>query len=81
MKFWQACVGLGLMVCGVAGAGAEETRPVTFTKDVAPIVFGHCTTCHRPGEVAPFTLMNYSDVKKRAKDIVNVAEDRLMPPW
>lgn len=81
MKFWQACVGLGLIVCGAVGIRAEETRPVTFTKDVAPIVFGHCTTCHRPGEVAPFTMMNYSDVKKRAKDIVNVVEDRLMPPW
>ncbi len=54
---------------------------ITFTKDIAPIVFNKCASCHRPGEVSPFTLLNYQDVKKRAKQIGIVAEHRIMPPW
>jgi hypothetical protein len=53
----------------------------TFNKHIAPIVFENCTSCHRPDEVAPFSLMNYQDVKKRAKMIALVTEKRLMPPW
>src|SRR5262249_19614683 len=48
---------------------------------VAPIIFTHCTSCHRPGEAAPFTLMSYDDVKKRAKLIAAVTRSRRMPPW
>jgi len=44
-----------------APASADQ---VTFNRDVAPIVFRSCATCHRPGEAAPFSLLNYSDVKK-----------------
>jgi hypothetical protein len=54
---------------------------LTFNKDIAPGMFRHCTTCHRPGEVAPFSLLTYKDVKKRLKQIVQVVEDRFMPPW
>ena len=54
---------------------------VTFTKDVAPIIFNHCAGCHRPDEAAPFALLNYNDVRKRARLIVRVTEDRVMPPW
>ncbi len=64
--------------------GDESTRlpeRVTFTKDVAEIIFNNCTECHRPGEAAPFTLMNYEEVKKRAPMIQSVVDDRFMPPW
>jgi len=54
---------------------------VTFSKDIAPIVFNHCATCHRPGQSAPFPLLTYADVKKRARQIVEVTERRFMPPW
>lgn len=54
---------------------------VTFTKDVAPILFAHCASCHRPGEVAPFPLLTYKDAKKRASQIADVVGDRFMPPW
>jgi len=54
---------------------------VTFSKNVAPIVFSNCVTCHRPGQVAPFSLMTYRDVSKHADDIASVTDDRLMPPW
>jgi hypothetical protein len=54
---------------------------VTFNKDIAPIVFENCASCHRPGESAPFSLLSYEDVKKRAKQIVDVTQRRYMPPW
>lgn len=61
-----------------------QPRPagsLTFTKDIAPIVFNNCASCHRPGEVAPFSLLSYQDVKKRASQIAHVTESRFMPPW
>ena len=54
---------------------------VTFSENVAPIVFHRCTGCHRPGEAAPFSLMSYDDVAKRGKLIAAVTASRLMPPW
>ena len=61
--------------------GAEEEKPVTFSKDIAPIIFENCTACHRPGQIGPFALTDYKTVKRRAKQIVEVTEDRTMPPW
>jgi tetratricopeptide (TPR) repeat protein len=54
---------------------------VTFTTDVAPIIFGACATCHRPGGAAPFSLLTYDDVRSRAEQIASVTRQRLMPPW
>jgi hypothetical protein len=73
----------GLCLSGpAAGARAEEAKPsVTFNKDVGPLVFRHCATCHRPGEVAPFPLLSYRDVSKRADLIREVTAERSMPPW
>jgi Flp pilus assembly protein TadD len=65
---------------GVASVEAAE-RPLTFNRDVAPIIFQNCTPCHRPGEAAPFALLGYDDVKQRAKQIVTTTEHRFMPPW
>ena len=68
----------------VVAATASESivfAEVTFSKDVAPIIFENCTTCHRPGEAAPFSLQSFSDVSKRAELISQVIEDRQMPPW
>src|SRR2546427_6937301 len=53
----------------------------TFSKDVAPIVFNKCVSCHRPGEVAPMTLMSYDDVRPWAKAIKSKVVSREMPPW
>jgi len=54
---------------------------VTFSKDIAPIVFNNCSSCHHPGESAPFNLLNFDDVRKHAKQIVEVTQRRYMPPW
>ena len=56
-------------------------RPVTFARDVAPIVFARCASCHHPGEAAPFSLLTYDDVRRRARQIVDVTQKRFMPPW
>lgn len=53
----------------------------TFNKDIAPILFQNCASCHRPGEVAPFPLLSYADVQKRAPLIATVTAQRIMPPW
>lgn len=54
---------------------------VTFNKHIAPIVYRQCGDCHRPGQSAPFSLITFADVKKRAKQVGVVTRDGLMPPW
>lgn len=66
---------LFLTLLGIAQA------EVTFNKDIAPIVHGKCAECHRPGETAPFSLLTYSDARRRARTILEVVQDRYMPPW
>lgn len=71
----------------VGGAAAEvryepqTPGALTFSKDIAPIIFNNCASCHRPDAVAPFSLLSYQDVKKRAKQIAYITEKRIMPPW
>lgn len=86
-KFWLPVLSF---VAGAALPALAADEPayvplakgsVTFNKDIAPLVFTNCTSCHRPGEVAPFTLQSYQDVKKHAKLIARVTADRSMPPW
>jgi len=60
---------------------SAKTPRLTFTKDIAPIIFKHCTSCHHQGSVAPFPLASYEDVKKSAALIVAVTQSRDMPPW
>src|SRR5262249_38742490 len=65
----------------LAGTQSATRSQVTFSEDVAPIVFSRCASCHRPGEAAPFSLLDYDDVKKRGKLIASVTQSRYMPPW
>ena len=67
-------------VFGMAAGGAKSTQ-VTFTKDVAPILLNRCVECHRPGEVAPMSLLTYQDVRPWAKSIKEKVLERGMPPW
>jgi len=64
---------------GLALAG--DAPNVTFTKDVAPILWKHCASCHRPGEVGPFPLVAYEDAAKRANFLRHLTTTRRMPPW
>jgi hypothetical protein len=58
-------------------AGAE----VTFTRDVAPILYKHCVDCHHPNDIAPMSLITYSQVKPWAASIKEAVLMRKMPPW
>jgi hypothetical protein len=53
----------------------------TFSKDVAPIFYSKCVGCHRPGEVAPMSLITYKDVRPWARAIRDKVSTRTMPPW
>ena len=59
----------------------QRSRRLTFTKDIAPIVFARCAPCHRPGEIGPFSLLSYRDVSQRLSQIADVTARRVMPPW
>ena len=54
---------------------------VTFTKDIAPIIYNNCTKCHRPNEIAPFSMTNYEEIYPWAPAIKYVTSIRYMPPW
>jgi len=61
--------------------GAAGQSPPTFTKDVARIVWTRCASCHRPGDIGPFSLITYDDVRRHATQIASVTASRTMPPW
>jgi len=60
---------------------AASVSPPVFTRDIAPILYRRCASCHHAGEVAPFSLLTYADAKPRAQLIAEVTRTRLMPPW
>jgi len=53
----------------------------TFTKDVVPILYKNCATCHRPGEIAPMSLLTYAEARPWAKSIRDEVAEATMPPW
>ena len=67
--------------CSSQPGDSEHVAAVTFTKDVAPIVFENCAGCHRPGEAGPFPFLTYDDVKGRAQLIAAVTQSGYMPPY
>jgi hypothetical protein len=62
-------------------SSAKVAKPVTFSKDVAPIFHAKCAECHRPGDSAPFSTLTYKDVRPWAKSIKEKVVNRTMPPW
>jgi mono/diheme cytochrome c family protein len=77
---------LPLAVFAFLGAGekpAEPAKPakVTYSDRVAKVLNDHCVSCHRPGEVGPFSLVGYDNAKRKAEMIAHVTETGLMPPW
>src|SRR3954452_2073962 len=60
---------------------AASAAPITFAKDVAPILFERCGACHRPDGPAPFSLLTYASAKQHAAQIALVTRRRVMPPW
>lgn len=66
-------------------AGRKASTPaqatLTFNRDIAPIVYRNCVVCHRPGESAPFSFLDYAETRKRAGLITALTTSRFMPPW
>ncbi|NCF89169.1 MAG: alkyl hydroperoxide reductase, partial [Verrucomicrobiaceae bacterium] len=54
---------------------------VTYTKDISPIIYNNCTVCHREGEIGPFPLTNFEEVRDEAYTILHVTRKGTMPPW
>lgn len=80
---WRAavsavCVSVGLLLTASAHAYAE---PVTFTRDVAPLLHRHCVTCHRPGGASRTSLVTYEAARLHARQLVQLTAARQMPPW
>jgi mono/diheme cytochrome c family protein len=78
-----AALAFGILVAGGASSMAQQaaTAPVTFSKDVAPIFQKACQNCHRPGAIAPMSLVNYQDARPWARSIKAKVTAREMPPW
>jgi Copper type II ascorbate-dependent monooxygenase, C-terminal domain len=65
----------------VMNCGLQKNAQPTFSKDIAPIIYKHCTPCHRPNQIGHFSLMTYADVQSQATTILYTITNRLMPPW
>jgi hypothetical protein len=71
---------LGAQAPKAQTASTSAATP-TYTKDVAPIFYKNCTNCHRPGEIAPMSLLTYKDARPWAKSIATQVGKGAMPPW
>src|SRR5207244_7383376 len=74
-------VGIACLLAAPASAQSAATAAPTWNKDVAPIVFANCITCHRPGEVAPMSLLSYQEARPWAKGMKAKVVAHQMPPW
>src|SRR5438045_215848 len=61
--------------------GIDPAKPVTFSRDVAPILQAKCQECHQPNSIAPMALITYQDVRPWARSIRERVAARQMPPW
>ena len=85
MKPVASCVGVLLVLSTVVFIGGASAEPAaatpTFAKDIAPILQRSCQVCHRPGSIAPMSLLTYEEVRPWARAIKQRTEVREMPPW
>jgi len=77
------CFASGILLMSIASVktDAQSTDQVTFSKDVAPILYKNCVTCHRPNDIAPMSLMTYKEVRPYARMVQQQVVERKMPPW
>jgi hypothetical protein len=73
-------LGVSLAVAGLATA-ADAAKPVTFSKDIAPIFQAKCQECHQPNSIAPMSLITYQDARPWARSIKERVSTHQMPPW
>ena len=81
LSFAAAIVAVAVTGAATIARAADVPAAPTFAKDVAPILYSNCVVCHRPGEVAPMSLITYQNVRPWARAIKNKVVAREMPPW
>jgi Flp pilus assembly protein TadD len=70
------------LAAGCRGSSVPPPPPnPTFSRDIAPILFAQCASCHRAGQPVPFTLLTYEDAARYAPAIADAVAARRMPPW
>src|SRR3982074_2967707 len=77
----RVAVAVAGLIGMAASVHAQSPAPPTFSKDVAPILYQNCTSCHRPGEIGPMALISFSDARPWAKSIGTRVSNGTMPPW
>jgi hypothetical protein len=77
---WLAVVALAAVVSDVV-AQSIATTPVTFYKNVMPLLQKNCETCHRPGRIAPMAFQTYESTRPWARAIKTAVSSKKMPPW
>jgi hypothetical protein len=77
----RVAVALAGLIGTAASVYAQPPVTPTFSKDVAPILYQNCTSCHRAGEIGPMPLLSFSDARPWAKAIAARVSDGTMPPW
>jgi mono/diheme cytochrome c family protein len=77
--FWGIPLAASLALAQAPGPGSQ--KPLTFSHDVAPILYKHCVGCHHPGDIAPMSLLTYKDARPWAAAMRQAVVSRKMPPW
>ena len=72
---------LALSIASAAPTSGSQVSTVSFVRDLAPLLREHCTTCHRPGGDAPFSLASFDEARRRAALLAAVTASGYMPPW
>jgi Flp pilus assembly protein TadD/mono/diheme cytochrome c family protein len=86
---WAAFAIISLLIFShedTVQAASKSAKPpasneLTWSRDIAPVLYKNCTTCHHPGGAGPFSLLTYPDAKRWAPQIAQVTQSRYMPPW
>ncbi len=81
LLFVLLAIGGAVALSATTPASSDSKSSLTYSKDVAPIFYKNCATCHRNGEIAPMSLISYKEVRPWAKAIREKVLTREMPPW
>src|SRR5436853_4222330 len=80
MRAFSIVAGALALAASAVPASAQSSAPTVY-KDVLPILQNNCQTCHRPGEVAPMSLISYEEARPWARSIKTKTQAKQMPPW
>jgi Flp pilus assembly protein TadD/mono/diheme cytochrome c family protein len=69
-----------ILAAALSGVNAAA-QDVTWSHQIAPLVYNNCTTCHHPGGAGPFSLLTYEDARRWGSQMAAVTASRYMPPW